>query len=81
MQAATPLAAVFQFFVRDLAGMFGGVLFAFVQAGWLNALLFADFDALFSLILCSLSFKMGDEAQSCVTAMQGSDLDIYAKQV
>ena len=31
MQAATPLAAVFQFFVRDLAGMLGGVLFAFMQ--------------------------------------------------
>ncbi|CAL5219087.1 g853 [Coccomyxa viridis] len=40
-QATTPLAAVFQFFVRDLAGMLGGVVFAFVQ---------------------------------------GSDLDIYAKQ-
>jgi hypothetical protein len=30
-QAASPLAAVFQFFVRDLAGMCGGVLFAFIQ--------------------------------------------------
>jgi len=80
MQAATPLAAVFQFFVRDLAGMFGGVLFAFVQAGWLNAPL-CDFEALFSFILCSPSLIMGDEASSCVSAMQGSDLDIYAKQV
>ena len=32
VQAASPLAAVFQFFVRDLAGMLGGVLFAFAQA-------------------------------------------------
>ena len=59
MQAATPLAAVFQFFIRDLAGMFGGVLFAFVQAGWLDAL-FCNFDALLSFILCSPSIKMGD---------------------
>ena len=80
MQAATPLAAVFQFFIRDLAGMFGGVLFAFVQAGWLDAP-FCDFDALFFLMLFSPSLKMGDEAPSCVIAMQGSDLDIYAKQV
>ena len=33
VQAATPLAAVFQFFVRDLAGMLGGVVFAFMQVG------------------------------------------------
>lgn len=34
VQAASPLAAVFQFFVRDLAGMLGGVLFAFAQASF-----------------------------------------------
>ncbi len=33
MQAATPLAAVFTFFVRDFAGMLGGILFAFWQVG------------------------------------------------
>lgn len=31
VQAASPLIAAFQFFVRDLAGMCGGVLFAFAQ--------------------------------------------------
>ncbi len=31
VQAASPLIAVFQFFLRDLAGMCGGVLFAFAQ--------------------------------------------------
>ena len=61
MQAATPLAAVFQFFVRDLAGMFGGVLFAFVQAGRLDTP-FCDLDALFSFVLCSLTIQMGNEA-------------------
>lgn len=30
-QAATPLSAVFQFFLRDLSGMLGGVTFAFLQ--------------------------------------------------
>ena len=30
-QAATPLAAVFNFFVRDFTAMLGGVLFAFCQ--------------------------------------------------
>ncbi|CAK0746816.1 hypothetical protein CVIRNUC_001720 [Coccomyxa viridis] len=35
-QAASPLAAVFQFFVRDLAGMLGGVLFAFAQGSDLD---------------------------------------------
>ena len=30
-QAATPLSAVFQFFLRDLTGMLGGMLFAFWQ--------------------------------------------------
>ena len=32
LQAATPLSAVFQFFLRDLSGMLGGVTFAFLQA-------------------------------------------------
>lgn len=31
LQAATPLSAVFQFFLRDLSGMLGGVTFAFLQ--------------------------------------------------
>ena len=31
LQAATPLSAVFQFFLRDLTGMLGGMLFAFWQ--------------------------------------------------
>lgn len=31
MQAATPLAAVFTFFVRDMSGMLGSILFAFWQ--------------------------------------------------
>ncbi|PNH02871.1 hypothetical protein TSOC_011118, partial [Tetrabaena socialis] len=30
-QAATPLAAVFTFFLRDLAGMLGGIVFAFLE--------------------------------------------------
>lgn len=30
-QAATPLSAVFQFFLRDFAGMLGGILFAVAQ--------------------------------------------------
>ena len=33
LQAATPLSAVLQFFLRDLSGMLGGVTFAFLQAG------------------------------------------------
>lgn len=33
LQAATPLAAVFTFFVRDMSGMIGGILFAFWQVG------------------------------------------------
>ncbi|EIE25577.1 DUF647-domain-containing protein [Coccomyxa subellipsoidea C-169] len=46
-QATSPLVAVFQFFVRDLAGMCGGVLFAFTQGSQLDAYakqwrLFAD---------------------------------------
>ncbi len=31
LQAASPLVAVFQFFLRDLAGMCGGIVFAFAQ--------------------------------------------------
>ena len=31
-QAATPLSAAFQFFLRDFAGMLGGILFALAQA-------------------------------------------------
>lgn len=31
-QAATPLSAVFHFFLRDLTGMLGGISFAFFQA-------------------------------------------------
>ena len=34
MQAATPLSAVFQFFVRDFTAMLGGILFAFCQVHW-----------------------------------------------
>jgi hypothetical protein len=30
---ATPLAAVFLFFVRDLAGQLGGIAFAYMQVG------------------------------------------------
>ncbi|BDA41824.1 RUS1 family protein C16orf58 homolog [Coccomyxa sp. Obi] len=46
-EAASPLVAVFQFFLRDLAGMCGGVLFAFAQGSELDAYakqwrLFAD---------------------------------------
>ncbi len=33
-QAATPLAVTLSFFVRDLAGWLGGILFAFAQARW-----------------------------------------------
>jgi len=32
VQAATPLSAAFQFFLRDFAGMLGGILFALAQA-------------------------------------------------
>ncbi len=31
-QAATPLSAAFEFFLRDFAGMLGGILFALAQA-------------------------------------------------
>lgn len=46
-QAATPLSAVFQFFLRDLSGMLGGVTFAFLQGSKLDVYakqwrLFAD---------------------------------------
>ncbi|KAL3158045.1 hypothetical protein ABBQ32_011654 [Trebouxia sp. C0010 RCD-2024] len=46
-QAATPLSAVFQFFLRDLSGMLGGVTFAFFQGSKLDVYakqwrLFAD---------------------------------------
>ena len=37
LQAATPLSAVFQFFLRDLSGMLGGVTFAFLQARHLTS--------------------------------------------
>jgi hypothetical protein len=30
-QATTPLAAVFTFFLRDLTGMLGGIVFAYWQ--------------------------------------------------
>ncbi|GAB4822234.1 hypothetical protein N2152v2_009280 [Parachlorella kessleri] len=36
-EAATPLNAVFQFFVRDLAGMLGGILFASSQGSGLDS--------------------------------------------
>lgn len=46
-QAATPLSAVFQFFLRDLSGMLGGIGFAFFQGAKLDVYakqwrLFAD---------------------------------------
>ncbi len=33
IQAATALSAVFQFFIRDVSGMLGGILFAYVTGG------------------------------------------------
>jgi hypothetical protein len=43
-QAATPLGAIFQFFVRDMSGMLGGIVFAYFQVrgldcrGWTTSL-------------------------------------------
>jgi hypothetical protein len=37
LQAATPLSAMFSFFVRDLAGMLGGILFASYQGSGLDS--------------------------------------------
>ena len=47
LQEATPLGAVFQFFLRDMMGMVGGVIFASVQGSSFDAYakqwrLFAD---------------------------------------
>ncbi|KAG2490919.1 hypothetical protein HYH03_010832 [Edaphochlamys debaryana] len=46
-QASTPLAAVFTFFVRDMAGMLGGILFAYLEGSGFDSCakqwrLFAD---------------------------------------
>ncbi|EFJ48602.1 hypothetical protein VOLCADRAFT_90737 [Volvox carteri f. nagariensis] len=46
-EASTPLAAVFTFFVRDLAGMLGGILFSYLEGSSFDACakqwrLFAD---------------------------------------
>ena len=81
MQAATPLAAVFQFFVRDLAGMLGGVVFAFVQVGRYHTLLLFD-ASVSSPCTTGCPFTDGDvENKWHCNSVQGSDLDIYAKQV
>ena len=69
LQAATPLSAVFQFFLRDLSGMLGGVTFAFLQARH------------YTELSSGLQLAPGCKRDiNSVCFLQGSKLDIYAKQ-
>ncbi|KAK9855805.1 hypothetical protein WJX84_006945 [Apatococcus fuscideae] len=55
-QAATPLSAVFQFFLRDLTGMLGGMLFAFWQGSGLD--MYAKQWRLFADILNNIGYTL-----------------------
>ncbi len=71
MQAATPLAAVFQFFVRDLAGMLGGVVFAFVQVGRCHTLLYSDVCVLCPCTMCCPFLKTGTTEANGIAGCAG----------
>ena len=73
LQAATPLSAVSLFFIRDLSGMLVGVLFASTQVS-------KPSQTLLSHVHAQRAESGHKYWISAPGSMQGSKLDVYAKQ-